>query len=161
MKKYIVLLLAVIAVLTSCGAETAVEETSAENETTVETAIETEVETEEISEPLEIMDSFNFYRLEAAEQPVFEDGILIVKFTEEDIRYTDSSVFYIGLRSDSSAYSIKATSQEVLYPELCTNPEKHYYNGVALLPSEEIPAGDYKMSVSFEDFICEFDITVK
>jgi len=157
MKKFIVLLLIAAAFLTGCS--------SAEQETEApdmnETESETETETETEAETYESVDTTNFYKLEAAGEPVFEDGILLVHFTEDDIRYTENSVFYIGIRGSGSAYTIKGESQIALYPELVTNSDKNYHSGVALIPSAEIPAGEYVMSVSFESFICEFDITIE
>lgn len=159
MKKYIALLLIAAAFMTACSSQAPETESETETEAAVETEAETETETE--METFEMVDSFNFYRLEAAEAPVFEDGVLIVRFTEDDIKYSKDSVFYIGIRGEGSAYTIKGTSQIDLYPEMITNPDKNYHSGVALIPSAEIPAGDYKMSVTFESFICEFDISVK
>ena len=158
MKKYTALILALL-MLVSCSS--AVPENETESETEAETIVEMETEAEtEKKEPV-MMEVFNFYHLEAAGEPKFEDGMLVVYFTEDDIRFTDESEFYIGLRGDGNAYSVKATPQIDLYPDMITNEEKHYYSGVALLPEEAIPAGEYLMSVTFEEFICEFNITVE
>jgi len=156
MMKYTALVLALL-MLVSCSS--AAPENETESETETEAIVETEAETEK-KEPA-MTEVFNFYRLEAAGEPKFEDGILVVYFTEDDIRFTDESEFYIGVRGEGNAYSVKAAPQIELYPDMITNEEKHYYSGVALLPEEAIPAGEYLMSVTFEEFICEFDITVE
>lgn len=158
MKKYTALILALFMFVSCSSAAPEIEtEPAIESETLAET--ETEPETEK-KEPV-IVEVFNYYHLEAAGEPKFEDGILVVYFTEDDIRYTDESEFYIGVRSEGIAYSVKAASQVALYPDMITNEAKHYHSGVALLPEETIPAGEYLMSVTFEDFICEFNITVE
>ena len=157
MKKYISLILAFL-MLTSCSS--AAPETETETEPETEAVVETEAESEETKEPVN-MEVFEFYRLEAAGEPKFEDGMLVVYFTEDDIRFTDESEFYIGLRGEDFAYSITAKPQIELYPDMVTNAEKHYYKGVALLPDEPISAGEYLMSITFDSFLCEFNITVE
>lgn len=164
MKKYIALLLLTAAVLSACSsAPESAEETTAETESApvTETAVpETEAETEaqtEAPKP-ENVEVFEYHTLELAKDPEFKDGVLLLYFTENDVWFEPDASFYIGLRSEDEAYSISASSETEQYPDMMVEDE---YCGIALRPAEEIPAGEYRMSVTFEEYICDFELAIQ
>lgn len=159
MKKYISLLLLAAALLTACSSDGEVtEETLPANDDVIEEIEETEAESETEVKIPESVDVFEYHTLELSKEPVWEDGVLVLYFTEDDLWFETDSSFYIGLRSEDEAYSVSAVSETALYPDMLVEDE---YCGIALRPSEEIPAGEYRMSVTFEHYICDFEMTIQ
>lgn len=161
MKKYITLLLLTALFASACSsAPEYTEDTAADTESAPveETAPESETEAETEAPRQDNVEVFEYVKLELAKDPVFTNGVLLLYFTDDDIWFEQDTSFYIGLRSSDEAYTIGASSETALYPDMMVEDA---YCGIALRPNEEIPAGEYKMSVTFEEYICDFELTVQ
>ncbi|MCR4905956.1 MAG: hypothetical protein K6A33_07730 [Clostridiales bacterium] len=95
--------------------------------------------------------------LELESKPYFQNGELILYFTNHEIWYEENEAAYIGMISDGSAMSVPASIVTSKHPELEAGED---YLGVALLPSEPIPAGSYTFTVTFSEYIVSFEMTV-
>lgn len=170
MKKYIAFLLAALmlsAVSCSSGeAEESAPETeapaAAENvaeEIPEETEEET-VEEEEHKRP-EPVEVINYRPLELEKDPVYDRaaGLLVLYFTDHEIVYPADAECSIGLISEEEAVSISGAPDMTSYPDMFVDDNN--FCGVAIKMSEEIPTGDYFISVTFDDYIVTFDYTVQ
>ncbi len=160
MKKYIALTLAALMLtLPSCGSsEPEVEETEAE--TVIETAAsdteaETEAETEKpgYERPADV-EVIDYSVLELAEDAVYDraNGVFVLCFTHEKIRYDADAKCSIGLISAEEAISITGTP-DLTYSDVKSTED--FYRGIAIKVDEEIPAGEYLVSVTFGEYIVE------
>ncbi len=170
MKKYIAFLLAALmlsAVSCSSGEaeESAVPETEAPvaEEPVEAVPEETEEETEEEvknERPGEV-EVINYRTLELEKDPVYDrtSGLLALYFTDHEIIYPADAECSIGLISEEEAISISGTPDMETYPDMFV--DNNNYCGVAIKAAEEIPAGDYFISVTFDDYIVTFNYTVQ
>ncbi len=166
MKKYIAFLLAALMLaMTSCSsgeAEESAEETEAP--AAVETVPEeTKEETEEKvkHERPEDVEVIDYITLELEKDPVYDRaaGLLVLYFTDHEIVYPADTKCSIGLISDEEAVSVTGTTDMTAYPDMFIDDDD--FCGVAIKVSEEIPAGDYFVSVTFDSYIANFDYTVQ
>lgn len=162
MKKYIALLLLTACLLASCSSAPADETLESNdnvevNESTQETETETETETDAPA-PIE---PFEYDVLELDGDPVYEDGVFVLYFTEDDITFDESTEFYIGVVIPGESYTVTATEETAFYPDMLADEQYSEYRGIALRPNEEIPAGNYRFSVTFEQYIVDFELTVE
>lgn len=162
MKKYIALLLLAGLMITaqSCGSqpeeetETDAPETEAVETIPEETEPETEYERPEDEPYIEFSDCT------LSSDPVYDKdaGLLVLNFNEDDVWYDADSKCYIGLISEDAATSFMGSIDLDAYPEF--KVDDYSYNGVAIKPEEELPAGEYTVSVTFGSNICTFDMTI-
>lgn len=157
MKKYITLLLLTACVLSSCSSAPAEDETETTPQETEEN-IESETSTETAPPQPGNVEVFEYHTLELDRDAVYENGVFLLYFTEDDIWYESDADFRIGIRSSEEAYTIAATVETEAYPDMAVEDE---YCGIALKPAEEIPAGEYRFSVTFEQYICDFELTIE
>lgn len=128
-----------------------------DSETVPETAEETEpVQEEETEEPAEPQ-YVDLKILELESEPYFQNGELILYFTNHEIWYEPDEAAYIGIITPYSASSYPASIVTSRHPELESEED---YLGVALAPSEPIPAGTYNFSVTFGEYFVSFEMTV-
>ena len=170
MKKYRVLLAALLTLsllMTACGGSA--EETTAETETTADTATEetlpaeteeeTEAETRE--DPQKEMTSFtDFIKLSVVEDKCTYDknlGAFVVQFTDENIRYMADDTCSVGISGNGEASSMAGTIDLTAHPEF---ENGDYYTGVVIKPTEEVPAGTYKVTITFAMYIAAFTCTI-
>ncbi len=99
----------------------------------------------------------SFKQLELESKPYFQNGELILYFTNHEIWYDSGEAAFIGMISDGSAVSVPASIVTSKHPELESGED---YLGVALAPSEPIPAGAYTFTVTFSEYIVSFEMTV-
>ena len=169
MKKYIAFILAALMLaMTACSSgeseETAAEtDAPAAEEIVPEVPEETEEETEEKvkherPEEVEVID-YDTLRLE--KDPVYDRaaGLLVLYFTDHEIVYPADAKCSIGLISDEEAASITGTPDMEAYPDMFIDNDD--FCGIAIKVSEEIPAGEYFVSVTFDTYIVNFDYTVQ
>ena len=93
--------------------------------------------------------------LELEGEPVYEDGVFRLAFTDHELSFSDDAVCSVGLISDAAAYSIPA---EVVPDGIATDwtvPRQ----SVILRVSEPIPAGTYVVSVSFGRYVVNFEFS--
>ena len=98
------------------------------------------------------------YELKLSAPAEIRDGILVLFFTEEHIWYDKDAAGSIGMISSDMASSIAATLDTENVPDILNGTD---YRGVALVPAEPIPAGEYSFSVTFANYIVAFDMTVE
>ncbi len=156
MKKYIIAALLLSSLLlTGCSsgdAET-IEET--ESETTISSETESETQPHPTNE--EVID---FQKLYLSADPVYENGLLVLYFTSENVSYTADSKCSIGVIATEEAYSIKSSPDFTAYPDMLVSEGK--YKGIALRPSEELESGSFKFSITIDGYIVDsFDMTVQ
>lgn len=162
MKKYIALILAISALtLASCSSgDSDSVETDEQNVESVE-EVETEPEVEEskpsipVPEEVEIIE---FEILSLAKDPVYEDGTLVLYFNENDVWYDENTVANIGVVADDEAYTVKAEIDFDSYPDMTIDERNHC--GIALKPVFDIDPGEYRFSVSFDEYKVEFNFAV-
>lgn len=172
MKKYIALMLAglMLAVaMTACSSgEDAPEETAAPETVPVETEAETvEPETEEETEPApkherpEDVEVIDYITLELEKDVVYDRaaGLFVMYFTDHELLYPEDAKCSVGLISTEEAFSIKGTPDFAAYPDVKIDEDD--YCGIAIKLDEEIPAGDYMASVTFDRYIVNFDFTAQ
>lgn len=165
MKKYIAAILAVTAIvssvaLTSCSssgnedettpntAETTSPETDAETVTEAETSLPT-------PEDVEVID---FEVLTLEKDPVYENGTFVLYFTDHDVIYDENTVVNIGVVAEDEAYTVKGTIDFTTYPDM--KVDDNNYCGIALSPAFEIDSGEYRFSITFDDYKVEFNMAV-
>ena len=95
--------------------------------------------------------------LELARPTQIENGILVMYFTDEELFYEPDAPCSIGLISSDMADSISGTFDMTSYPDMFSGDD---YRGAAIVPSEPIPSGNYTFSVSFGNYLVNFDMTV-
>lgn len=163
MKKYIALLLLTSCLLASCSSAPADEttgDTSADTNESIESIEETETETDTEATQPEIVEPFEYNTLELDRDPVYENGMFVLYFTDDAVTFTEDTIFRIGVMTPGESYTITAENDTASYPDMLANDEYKEYCGIALRPSEEIPAGEYEFSVTFEKYIVNFDLTL-
>lgn len=155
MKKYIALLLLTSCFLASCSSEYEyVDDSYEETEESTDTDSETETQLPEITEP------FTYDELELDRDPVFENGTFVLYFTDDSVSFSDDTIFRIGVLTPGESYTITAENLTADYADMLANAEYNEYCGIAIRPNEEIPAGDYEFSVTFDEYIVNFDLTL-
>jgi hypothetical protein len=172
MKKYIAFLLAALmlsAVSCSSGEaeteETAAPETEASEavETTEEVPEEPEAEAEEPvkHERPEEVEVIEYKTLELEKDPVYDRaaGLFALYFTDHELLYPADAKCSVGLISDEEAVSVSGTPDMEAYPDMFIDNDD--FCGIAIKLAEEIPAGDYFISVTFDRYIVNFDYTVQ
>lgn len=165
MKKYIAAILAVTAIfssaaLTSCSSSGNEDETTPETtETTApETEAETETETETTLPTPEDVEIIDFEVLTLEKDPVYENGTFVLYFTDHDVIYDENTVVNIGVVAEDEAYTVKGTIDFTTYPDM--NVDDNNYCGIALTPAFEIDSGEYRFSITFDDYKVEFNMAV-
>lgn len=165
MKKYIAAILAVTAIvssfaLTSCSSSGNEDETTSNTaETTApETDSETETETETSLPTPEDVEVIDFEVLTLEKDPVYENGIFVLYFTDHDVIYDENTVVNIGVVAEDEAYTVKGTIDFTTYPDM--KVDDNNYCGIALSPAFEIDSGEYRFSITFDDYKVEFNMAV-
>lgn len=170
MKKYIAFILAVLMLaMTACSSGEA-EETAADTEAPAAEEVVPEVpeEAEEETEEEKVkherpadVEVIDYSTLELEKDPVYDRaaGLLVLYFTDHEIVYPADTKCSIGLISDEEAVSITGTPDMEAYPDMFIDNDD--FCGIAIKVSEEIPAGDYFVSVTFDTYIVNFDYTVQ
>ncbi len=167
MKKYIAFLLAALLLtLPSCGSsESAPEETdgetaaeAAETEAPAETEPETEKPKYERPANEEVI---HYTTLELLKDAVYDRaaGLFLMYFTNNELLYSADSKCSIGLISDEEAVSITGKPDMTAYPDMQIDEDD--FCGIAIKVDEEIPTGDYLISVTFENYIVSFEQTIQ
>ncbi len=152
------LLLTLALLVTSCGTaeaetegtdtvDTAVEETAAETETTPETEAETKKE----------VNYTNFKKLTVTEETAYENGYLMIRFTDSKVRYLAEDTCAIGISADGEAYSIAGS---VDMEASAVFQEGDFYSGIAVKPSEALAAGEYKFIVTVANYMMIFNLAI-
>ncbi len=172
MKKYIALLLAGLMLamtMTACSSgEDVPEETAAPETVPVETEAETEEpETEEETEPApkherpEDVEVIDYITLELEKEAVYDRaaGLFVMYFTDHELLYPEDAKCSIGLISSEEAFSISGTPDFTAYPDVMIDEDD--YCGIAIKIEEEIPVGEYLVSITFDRYIVTFDFTAK
>lgn len=168
MKKYIALILAaMLLTLPSCSSEENEEDGTEEtivSETESEPVIEeTEPETEEetVFERPDDEEVITYTSLELEKDPVYDRsaGLFVLYFTDHEVWYKEDAKCYIGLVSDSEAASVTGKPDMEAYPDMIIDEDD--FCGIAIRVDEEIPAGEYFVSVTFENYMANFDYTVE
>lgn len=155
MKKYITLLLLTACLLASCSSAPADE---TENDTTADT-IESVEETEpETSAPQGGLQVYEYTTLTLKSDPTFTDGVFVLYFNESNISFDEDTTFYLGVRAESEAYTITADSETASYEDMIVDGK---YCGIAIRPTMDIAAGTYRFSVTFNEYLCEFEMTIE
>lgn len=172
MKKYIAFLLAALmlsAVSCSSGEgeteETAAPETEASE--TVENVEEVPEEPEaEAEEPVKHerpadVEVIEYKTLELEKDPVYDRaaGLFALYFTDHELLYPADAKCSVGLISDEEAVSVSGTPDMEAYPDMFIDDDD--FCGIAIKLAEEIPAGDYFVSITFDRYIVNFDYTVQ
>ena len=163
MKKYIAAILAVTAIvssvaLTSCSSSGNEDETTPNTAETTspETDAETVTETEtSLPEDVEVID---FEVLTLEKDPVYENGTFVLYFTDHDVIYDENTVVNIGVVAEDEAYTVKGTIDFTTYPDM--KVDDNNYCGIALSPAFEIDSGEYRFSITFDDYKVEFNMAV-
>ncbi len=144
-------------------------EDTTENESTPDTSVETTAETEEETEaeseetlptppkPEEV-EVIKFVNLFLEKDPIYENGTLALYFTDHEIWYDDTTKANVGIVADGEAYTISADIDFDSYPDMKTEDD---YCGIALVPTSPIDPGEYKITVTFENYKTEFEITIE
>ena len=174
-KQYIALMLAglmLVITVTACSSgeagENIPEETTATETVPMETEAETEApETEEETEPAhkqerpEEVEVIDYIPLELEKDAVYDRaaGIFVMYFTDHELLYPEDSQCSVGLISGEEAFSIAGTPDFTAYPDVKVDDDD--YCGIAIRIAEEIPAGEYRASVTFDRYIVTFDFIAK
>lgn len=169
MKKYIALLLALTGLtfaMASCSSgEGEAEETTLETEAPIETtAPETEAEETEPETKYERPadeEVINYEELELEKDAVYDraNGLFVMYFTDHELLYPEDAKCSIGLISDEEAFSITGTPDFTAYPDVKIDEDD--FCGIAIKVDEEIPAGEYLVSVTFDSYIVSFDFNIQ
>ncbi len=163
MKKYIALLLAGLMLsMAACSSETPEEtETETSAPETVAEAEEVETEPETKIERPEDETVINYITLELEKDAIYDRdaGVIVMYFANHQIWYEADTKCSIGLISDEEAFSISGTPDMTAYPDVIVDDDD--YCGIAIKVDEEISAGTYFVSVTFDEYIVNFDFTVE
>ncbi len=163
MKKYIISLLTValaIASLSACSSSDSEIETETSTESTETEIVETETETETettIPEPVDV-EVIDFEILNLAKDPVYENGVFVLYFTEQDVWYDENTVLNVGVVAEDEAYTIKGTIDYTTYPDM--KIDDNNYCGIAFKPAFDIDPGNYRFSITFDEYKVEFNMDV-
>lgn len=165
MKKYIALLLAALMLtMAACSsgsseeAEETVQETEAPAETeTVPEETEPEVKYERPADE----EVITYTTLELEKDVIYDRaaGLFVMYFTDHELLYPEDVKCSIGLISDEEAFSITGTPDFTAYPDVKVDEDD--FCGIAIKIDEEIPAGEYLASITFDDYIVSFDFTAQ
>jgi len=172
MKKYIALMLAGLMLamtMTACSSgEDVPEETAAPETVPVETEAETvEPEAEEETEPAdrherpEDVEVIDYITLELEKDAVYDRvaGLFVMYFTDHELLYPADAQCSVGLISSEEAFSIAGKPDMTSYPDVMVDEDD--FCGVAIKLDEEIPAGEYFVSVTFDKYIVSFDYNIQ
>ena len=172
MKKYIAFLLAslMLSAVSCSSGEAETEETAApetEVSETVENVEEVPEEPEaEAEEPVKHerpadVEVIEYKTLELEKDPVYDRaaGLFALYFTDHELLYEADAKCSIGLISDEEAISVSGTPDMEAYPDMFIDNDD--FCSIAIKVDEEIPAGDYFVSVTFDGYIVNFDYTVQ
>ena len=164
MKKYIAAILAVTAIfssaaLTSCSSSGNEDETTPETTDTTapDTEAETDTETETTRPTPEDDEIIDVEGLTLEKDPVYENGTFVLYFTDHDVIYDENTVVNIGVVAEDEAYTVKGTIDFTTYPDMKVD---NNYCGIALTPAFEIDSGEYRFSITFDDYKVEFNMAV-
>ncbi len=167
---YIAALILVSSVaLQSCSSaqkdgETTVDESTPDTsvETTADTE-ETEAETEAETSPAPVkpeeVEIIKYMNLFLEKEPVYENNTLVLYFTDHEVWYDENTVANVGIVASDEAYTVPAEIDFDSYPDMKTETDD--YCGIALIPSFPIDPGDYKISITFDDYKTEFEMTIE
>jgi len=169
MKKYIALMLAALMfAMASCSSGEA-EETAVDPDTipeVLEEAAVEEPETEETEEKVkherpENVEVINYKTLELEKDPVYDRaaGLFVMYFTDHELLYPADAQCSVGLISSEEAFSIAGKPDMTSYPDVMVDEDD--FCGVAIKLDEEIPAGEYFVSVTFDKYIVSFDYNIQ
>ncbi len=172
MKKYIAFLLAALMLsAVSCSSGEAETEETAAPETEVSEAVENAEEVPEepeaeAEEPVKHerpadVEVIEYKTLELEKDPVYDRaaGLFALYFTDHELLYEADAKCSVGLISDEEAISVSGTPDMEAYPDMFIDNDD--FCGIAIKVNEEIPAGDYFVSVTFDRYIVNFDYTVQ
>lgn len=169
MKKYIALLLLLagpMLAMASCSSgEAEAEETAAETEaaetTAPEETVEEETEPETKYERPADEEVITYETLELEKDAVYDraNGLFVMYFTDHELLYPEDTKCSIGLISDEEAFSITGTPDFTAYPDVKIDEDD--FCGIAIKIDEEIPAGEYLVSVTFDTYIVSFDFNIQ
>lgn len=159
MKKYIALILA-LAALAMAGCSSSKEDETTETEPSTETSAESETETETQNPILapEEVDVIDFEILTLEKDPVYENGVMVLYFTDHDVWYDENTEANIGVVATEEAYTVKAEIDFDAYPDMKVDDKN--YCGIALRPSFEIDPGEYRISITFDEYKVEFNMNI-
>ena len=159
MKRYIALLLAFAALsLQACSASNEDETKAIENETEIATEDETKAETApQVLKPEEV-EFTAFEELTLAKDPVYENGMMVLYFNESDVMYNENTNANIGVVATDEAYTVKAEIDFDSFPDM--KVDESNYCGIALKPSFEIDPGEYRISITFDEYKVEFNMNI-
>ena len=159
MKKYIALILA-LAALAMAGCSSSKEDETTETDAINETSAESETESETQNPILtpEEVDVIDFEMLELEKDPVYENGVMVVYFTDHDVWYDENTEANIGVVAADEAYTVKAEIDFDTYPDMKIDDKNHC--GIALRPSFEIDPGEYRISITFDEYKVEFNMNI-
>ena len=170
MKKYIAFLLAALMLsAVSCSSGEAEESAAPETEAPAleeiagEIPEETEEETEEKvkhERPADV-EVIEYKTLELEKDPVYDRaaGLFPLYFTDHELLYPADAKCSVGLISSEEAISVSGTPDMEAYPDMFIDNDD--FCGIAIKVNEEIPAGDYLVSVTFDRYIVNFDYTIQ
>ena len=172
MKKYIAFLLAALMLsAVSCSSGEAETEETAAPETEVSEAVENAEEVPEepeaeAEEPVKHerpadVEVIEYKTLELEKDPVYDRaaGLFALYFTDHELLYEADAKCSVGLISDEEAISVSGTPDMEAYPDMFIDNDD--FCGIAIKLAEEIPAGDYFVSITFDRYIVNFDYTVQ
>lgn len=155
MKKIFALMLALAALtMTACSSEDTTDpSTDANDPSSNLTESETDVETEPAQEVV-----YSHTTVELAKDPVYENGMLVLYFTQNNLWYTENSAYRIGVVTPMAINTVNATPDFDAYPDMKTADGN--YCGIALKPETEFTPGSYKFNISFGQYNVVFDMTI-
>lgn len=153
MKKIFALMLALAALaMTACSAEDTTDPDADANNPS-SNLTETEVETEPAQEVV-----YSHTTVELAKDPVYENGMLVLYFKQNNLWYTENSAYRIGVVTPMAITTVNATPDFNAYPDMKTADGN--YCGVALKPETEFAPGTYKFNISFSQYNVAFEMTI-
>jgi len=169
MKKYIALMLAALMfAMASCSsgeAEETVADTAASGEIAEEVVTE-ETEAEENEEKgkherPESVEIIEYKTLRLEKDPVYDRaaGLFVMYFTDHELLYPADAKCSIGLISTEEAFSVAGTPDMTSYPDVIVDEDD--FCGIAIKVEEELPAGEYFVSITFDKYIVSFDYNIQ
>ena len=168
MKRYIALTLAALMLAMTACSSADTEESAADVNAPAENAEEVmseesaeEAEEEKKNERPEDVEVIDYKTLKPEKDPVYDraSDLFVLYFTDHEIVYPADASCSIGLISDEEAVSVTGTPDMNAYPDMFVTDED--YCGIAIKVSEDIPAGDYLVSITFDRYIVSFDHTIQ